>query len=133
MRGKGGPRRRSPSSGEVPCERVEAMPAAAAGRSGGVDADGRDEPHLAGGRGHAGWSFDADLPPLLVDAVVASGAQQDAVVEVARPAVAFPPAEMMRFGEGGREVAGGASAVALDERESLSAGEVAPSAAEVED
>ncbi|MCX6502723.1 MAG: hypothetical protein NT132_10035 [Microbacterium sp.] len=68
-----------------------------------------------------------------MDAVVAGGAEQDAVVQVGGSGVSVPPAEVVDDGHAGWGATGGAAAVALCEGEFLGGGEEAFRSAPVED
>ena len=64
-------------------------------------------------------AVDADLPPVAVDAMVAAGAQQHAVVEVGGPGIPVPPGDVVPVSPRRRSPAERAAVVAFGEGELL--------------
>src|SRR5690606_28972723 len=81
----------------------------------GVDGGGWDDPHFRG----AFRAVDVDVPAIVMNAVVAAGAEQGAVAEVGWSGVSLPPSHVVGFCHLGWEPAHDASAVSFDEREAL--------------
>src|SRR5215207_8182424 len=74
----------------------------------------------------------ANLPCVAVYLSMAGAAQQDAIGEIGRPGVAFPPADVVGVDKGEVLPAGGAAPIALGEGEALRTREQARAATEVE-
>ena len=75
----------------------------------------------------------ADLPAVVVDAMVTALAEQHSIGEVGRAAVSHPPQDVVNLRHAGRKPAHRASAVALYESEPLALGEEPALTSPVED